>query len=60
MKKLLILLLALIPVLALGQRAVDSMRGNFPLTETVKPAPMVNPDNSDVRRVRNYAMPTAA
>ena len=56
MKKLLILLLALIPVLALGQRAVDSMRGNVPLTETVKPAPMVNPDNSDVRRVRNYAM----
>lgn len=37
-------------------RAIDNMRGPVPLAETVKPAPMVNPDNSDVRRVRNYAM----
>lgn len=41
---------------AIAQRAVDNMRGPTPLAETVKPAPMVNPDNSDVRRVRNYAM----
>ena len=41
---------------AVAQRAVDNMRGPTPLAETVKPAPMVNPDNSDVRRVRNYAM----
>lgn len=39
-----------------AQRALDNMRGPTPLAETVKPAPMVNPDNSDVRRVRNYAM----
>lgn len=40
----------------LAQQALDRMRGPTPLAETVKPAPMVNPDNSDVRRVRNYAM----
>ncbi|MEW6760712.1 MAG: nitrate reductase cytochrome c-type subunit [Pseudomonadota bacterium] len=39
-----------------AQQALDRMRGPTPLAETVKPAPMVNPDNSDVRRVRNYAM----
>lgn len=44
------------PAAAQNPRAVDSMRGPTPLAETVKPAPMVNPDNSDVRRVRNYAM----
>lgn len=41
---------------SMAQRAVDNMRGPTPLAETVTPAPMVNPDNSDVRRVRNYAM----
>ena len=56
MKKRYLLLLALIPLVALGQRAVDNMRGPTPLAATVQPAPMVNPDNSDVRRVRNYAM----
>lgn len=40
----------------MAQQALDRMRGPTPLAETVKPAPMVNPDNSDVRRVRNYAM----
>ena len=39
-----------------AQRAVDNMRGPTPLAETVKPAPIVNPDNSDIRRTRNYAM----
>lgn len=48
-------LLAL-PAAAQGQRALDNMRGPTPLAETTRPAPMVNPDNSDVRRVRNYAM----
>lgn len=37
-------------------RALDNMRGPVPLAQTVKPAPMVNPDNSDLKRVRNYAM----
>ncbi len=41
---------------AQAQRALDNMRGTTPLADTTKPAPMVNPDNSDVRRVRNYAM----
>jgi cytochrome c-type protein NapB len=41
---------------AFAQRAVDNMRGPTPLEQTAKPAPMANPDNSDVRRVRNYAM----
>lgn len=49
------LLLVIAPT-ASAQRALDNMRGATPLAETVKPAPMVNPDNSDVRRVRNYAM----
>lgn len=60
MKKILSICLALCVLTtaptALAQRALDSMRGATPLAETVKPAPMVNPDNSDVRRVRNYAM----
>lgn len=39
-----------------AQKALDNMRGPTPLAETVKPAPIVNPDNSDVKRTRNYAM----
>jgi cytochrome c-type protein NapB len=49
------LLAAAVPAGA-QQRALDNMRGPTPLAEVAKPAPMVNPDNSDVRRVRNYAM----
>jgi len=60
MKKILSLCLALYMLVSspnvLAQRALDNMRGATPLGETVKPAPMVNPDNSDIRRVRNYAM----
>lgn len=41
---------------ASAQKALDNMRGPTPLAQTVKPAPIVNPDNSDVRRNRNYAM----
>lgn len=52
----LIALLLPLSVLAQNQRALDNMRGPTPLAETAKPAPMVNPDNSDVRRSRNYAM----
>jgi cytochrome c-type protein NapB len=57
MRKLLLLALLLpLSVLAQKQYALDNMRGPTPLAETAKPAPMVNPDNSDVRRARNYAM----
>lgn len=41
---------------ATAQKALDHMRGATPLAQTVKPAPMVDPDNSDIRRTRNYAM----
>ena len=40
---------------AAAQKHVDSMRG-APFTETTQPPPLVNADNSDVRRSRNYAM----
>lgn len=53
---LLVLGLAALASFAQAQRALDNMRGPTPLADTAKPAPMVNPDNSDVRRTRNYAM----
>lgn len=60
MKKFAFLLALLLPLSVLAQaqapRALDNMRGPTPLAETTRPAPMVNPDNSDVKRVRNYAM----
>lgn len=34
---------------------MDRMRG-APITETTKPPPITNPDNSDIKRVRNYSM----
>ncbi|MBC5784115.1 nitrate reductase cytochrome c-type subunit [Ramlibacter sp. USB13] len=34
---------------------MDVMRG-APITETTKPPPITNPDNSDIKRVRNYSM----
>lgn len=41
---------------ALSQVAHDRMRGPVELADTTKPPPLVNPDNSDIRRQRNYAM----
>lgn len=35
---------------------VDSLRGDIPVLAEPSPPPMATPDNSDVRRVRNYAM----
>ena len=59
MKRILIALLML-PMLAFaapgGSGAHDAMRGPTPLNEATTPPPLVNPDNSDVRRSRNYAM----
>ena len=40
---------------ASAQNAPEAMRG-APILETTKPPPLVNADNSDVRRARNYAM----
>lgn len=61
MKKFALMLALLLPlsVFAQGQaapRALDNMRGTTPLAETTKPPALVNPDNSDVKRQRNYAM----
>lgn len=56
MKKLLIALLLLAPVAASAVDLQDKMRGPTALDQTTQPPPLVNPDNSDVRRSRNYAM----
>jgi len=55
MRKILTILL-LLPGLASAADFYDRMRGNVPLDQTTAPPPIVNPDNSDVRRTRNYAM----
>ncbi|MGV3655586.1 MAG: nitrate reductase cytochrome c-type subunit [Noviherbaspirillum sp.] len=55
MRKLLFALPLLLPALG-GAQLVDRMRGDVPITQTTTPPPIVNPDNSDVRRNRNYAM----
>jgi nitrate reductase (cytochrome), electron transfer subunit len=56
MKKWLITLLMLLPIWALAADVVDSMRGPTPIDQTTQPPPLVNPDNSDIKRSRNYAM----
>lgn len=56
MKRTAILLFMLCPLLAGAQQVHDRMRGPTPLDQTTQPPPIVNPDNSDVRRARNYAM----
>lgn len=56
MKKILLAFLML-PMLAMAANGVhDAMRGPVELQDTTKPPPLLNPDNSDVRRQRNYAM----
>jgi len=45
-------------ILAAGPVAaelVDRMRGNLPIPEETTPPPLVNSDNSDIRRQRAYA-----
>jgi cytochrome c-type protein NapB len=55
-RRLLPALLLVVPVLAVyAVDATDRMRG-APITETTRPPPIVNPDNSDIRRARNYSM----
>jgi cytochrome c-type protein NapB len=56
MKRLVLLaVLALTAALAQAVDTTDPMRG-APIEETTPPPPLVNSDNSDIRRVRNYAM----
>ena len=56
MKELIIALALLAPFSASAVDLQDKMRGTTPLDQTTAPPPLVNPDNSDVRRSRNYAM----
>lgn len=56
MKKPIALVLALVLAAAAAAQHVDRMRGTTPILEESAPPPLVNSDNSDVRRVRNYAM----
>lgn len=56
MRKILIVLLTA-PLLAFAAgEAHDATRGTTPLEQSSTPPPLVNPDNSDVRRARNFAM----
>jgi cytochrome c-type protein NapB len=56
MKKILMTLLMLLPLWVSAGEFQDSMRGATPLDQTTQPPPLVNPDNSDIKRARNYAM----
>lgn len=60
MKKIILLAILALPMWLSGAFAAegvhDAMRGATPLNESTNPPPLVNPDNSDVRRSRNYAM----
>ena len=47
--------LAALALPALALDSTDAMRG-APIEDTTRPPPLVNADNSDVRRARNYAM----
>jgi cytochrome c-type protein NapB len=49
------LVTAMAAPVAAQQQHIDAMRG-APFTETTPPPPLVNADNSDVRRSRSYAM----
>ena len=55
MKRLLCALLTFAS-LALSAQVHDAMRGPATLEQTTVPPPLVNPDNSDIRRMRNFAM----
>lgn len=56
LKQALVALTLLMPLIGSAAESVDVMRGPTPLEQTTQPPPMVNPDNSDVKRARNYAM----
>jgi len=55
-KKLLMTLLLLVPLVGTAVDFQDSMRGTTPLDQTTQPPVIANTDNSDIKRVRNYAM----
>lgn len=51
-----LLLLAGAAAFAAPPGAVDGMRGDLPILDERTPPPLVNADNSDIRRMRSYAM----
>ncbi len=53
---MLFLLCSLLPAIAGAAEFQDKMRGPVPLDQTTQPPPIVNPDNSDIKRSRNFAM----
>lgn len=56
MKKILMTLLLLVPLAGTAVDFQDGMRGPTPLDQTTQPPPIANTDNSDIKRIRNYAM----
>ena len=56
LKFFLICLVSISTAHAQGAVAHDRMRGPVELDQTTQPPTMADPDNSDVRRMRNYAM----
>lgn len=59
MRRLPILILAAVASLAAvaaDPELVDRLHGNVPVLDEAPPPPLTNPDNSDVKRQRNYAM----
>lgn len=56
MKKILYILACLVSLAAMAAEHYDPMRGNIGILDQNRPPPITNPDNSDVRRSRTYAM----
>lgn len=51
-----IILCAVLLSAAAAAQLEDRLHGDLPVLEEATPPPLTNPDNSDVRRQRNYAM----
>ncbi len=56
LKQAFMALLLAVPLLGSAADFIDAMRGPTPADQTTQPPPLVNPDNSDIKRARNYAM----
>jgi cytochrome c-type protein NapB len=56
LRKLLLACALVLPVLAVHAIDVTDRMRAAPIAETTKPPPITNPDNSDIKRSRNYSM----
>jgi len=56
MRILMVMLIAMSVSVAASAQHIDRTRGATPILEESAPPPLLNPDNSDVRRQRAYAM----